>query len=576
MRICLFLSFLFTYAVLPAQEVYEHPYPTDYFRSPLDIPLYLSGNFGELRGNHFHAGIDIKTQGVEGQKVYAVADGYVSRIKVSPYGYGKAIYVTHPNGYTSVYGHLKKYSDKISKTVKKEQYRSERFAIQLFPAPFSLPVKKGEIIAYSGNSGGSAGPHLHFEIRETASEHPFNPLLFGFKVNDHLPPQLYKIAIYPLDDDALINGSNRMKYFQAKGSHGKYRLDHPYPILLQGKFGFGIMAVDRMDATHNKYGLHNLKLLVDDELIFEQEINEFAFHEGRYINSHIDYPLYLRRGLRFQKSFVEPGNKLRIYSTLKNRGIIEIKDELPHQIKYIATDLFGNQSTIAFEVEGKVYPLNPKQSELSARKQRYLAHDRSHSFIEDEVLVKIPKGLLYDDLYFQYRKEKPSKATISPIYWLHNHYTPLHSYMTVAIRKEDIDPSLKSKALIVSTTNGKNWYAEGGKWKGDQLSVRTRSFGGYAIAVDSIPPTIRPLNIYPGADLSRKWSIRFKINDELSGIGSYRAEVDGKWILMEYDAKNKLITHYFDGEIAKGEHKLILKVRDERGNLNSYTASFRR
>jgi len=572
--------FLFLFLVIFSLSTYaqdfREKYPQDYFRSPLDIPLYLSGNFAELRSNHFHAGLDIKTQGVTGQKIYAVADGYVSRIKVSPYGYGKAIYVTHPNGYTSVYGHLKKYSDKIAEIVKEKQYQSERFAVQLFPTPFSIPVKKGEIIAYSGNSGGSAGPHLHFEIRETASEHPINPLFFGFDIQDNIAPQIYKIAIYPLTEDSYINGANKMKYFQVTGGKGNYRLDYSHPILLQGTFGFGIMAVDRMDYTHNKYGLHNLQLFVDDKKIYEQQIDEFAFHEGRYINSHVDYAFYAQKGLRFQKNYVDPGNKLRIYKSLKNRGEITINDEEEHQLKYIASDLFGNRSTLKFTVEGKQYPLQAKGTKLSAAKMKYLAHNRSHSFIEDEVLVRIPKGLLYQDIYFEYRKEEPTSKTISPIYWLHNRYTPLHSYMTVAIRLEDIDDDLKPKALIVSTTNGRNWYAEGGKWNGDQLSVRTRSFGGYAIAIDSLAPTIRPINIYPGANMSNKWSIQFKINDDLSGIGSYRAEVDGNWILMDYDAKNHSITHYFDGSIGKGAHELVLKVKDERGNLKTYTAKFQR
>lgn len=571
----LFFSLFLLVFSLHGQD-FRDDYPQDYFRSPLDIPLYLSGNFGELRGNHFHAGLDIKTQGVRGKKVYAVADGYVSRIKVSPYGYGKAIYITHPNGYTSVYGHLQKYSDKIAPIVKEEQYNRERFSVQLFPAPFSIAVKKGEIIAYSGNSGSSGGPHLHFEIRETASEHPYNPLFFGFNISDQIAPQIYKVAIYPLNDDSYINGANRMRYYQAKGGKGNYQLDYPYSILAQGEFGLGIMAVDRMNGTHNKYGIHNIQLYFDGELIYEQEIDEFAFHEGRYINSHIDYGLYAQKGLRFQKNYPDPGNRLRIYKILKNRGKIEINDTKVHQLKYVTTDLHGNQSSLQFSIEGKQFPPAKKSSELKAEKVKYLQHDRSHTFIEDEVLVKIPKGLLYDDLYFEYRKEPATAQTISPIYWLHNPYTPLHSYITIAIRAESIPKSLRDKALIVSTTNGKSWYAEGGKWQGNSLSVRSRSFGGYAIAIDSIAPSIKPINIYPGADMSSKWSIQFKIDDDLSGIGSYRAEVDGKWILMDYDAKNRSITHFFDGSIGKGEHKLLLKVKDERGNVNEYSANFRR
>lgn len=575
MRFLLFL-FLSFQLLLAHSQAYQDDYPQDYFRSPLDIPLLLSGNFGELRSNHFHAGLDIKTQGVEGQKVYAVADGYISRIKVSPFGYGKAIYVNHPNGYTSVYGHLKKYSDKIDKLVKEEHYKRERFNIQMFPAPYSIPVKKGEIIAYSGNSGGSAGPHLHFEIRETASEHPYNPLFFGFDIKDNIPPQFMKIAIYPLDENSFINGSNRMKIFNASGSNGNYRLSSKYPILLEGEFGLGIMAVDRMDGTYNKYGIHNIQLKLDGEMIYEQQIDEFAFSEGRYINAHIDYELYASKRSRFQKSFVSEGNRLRIYKQLKNHGRFEIRDQELHELEYRLSDLYGNQSTLSFKVEGKSYEQLRKSSSIGRKAVKFMPYDEAHTFVQDEILVKIPKGLLYEDIYFEYRKEAPTDKTLSPVYWIHNPYTPLHSYMTIAIKGNNVPDSLRKQALIVSTTNGKSWYAEGGKWNGNNLSVRSRSFGGYAIAVDTVKPQIKAINIYPGANMKGKWSIQFKIKDDLSGIDSYRAEVDGQWILMDYDAKNQRITHYFDGKISAGKHEIVLNVRDGVGNLRSYRAEFYR
>lgn len=571
----LFIFLLFAHFQLLSQEKYNE-YPQGYFRSPLDIPLFLSGNFGELRSNHFHAGLDIKTQGVQGKKVYAVADGYISRIKVSPYGYGKAIYVNHPNGYTSVYGHLQKYSDKIEEVVQKDQYQRERYDIQLFPAPFSIPVKKGDIIAYSGNSGGSGGPHLHFEIRKTDSEHPYNPLLFGFGIEDNIPPQILKIAIYPMNENSYINGSNRMKIVDVQGVGGTYSLASNYPILLQGDFGFGIMAVDRMNGTHNKYGLHNLQLYYENELIYEQEIEEFAFNEGRYINAHIDYALYARRKSRFQKSFVSPGNKLRIYKNLKNNGIVHISDSSKHEVKYLLTDLYGNQSKVVFTIEGQAIEPVQNAATLQSGQVIFMDYNRSHTFIKDEVLVRIPKGLLYEDIYFEYRKEPATDKTISPIYWLHNHYTPLHSHMNVSIKMENLEPALKPYALIVSSIDGKSWYAEGGSWQGDNLAVRTRSFGGYAVAIDSVPPSIRPINISNGSNLAGKWSMQFKIKDDLSGIDHYRAEVDGKWILMEYDAKNDLLTHFFDGKITAGKHELVLKVTDGRGNKKEYKADFYR
>lgn len=555
-------------------SVYAQNYPQDYFRSPLDIPLYLSGNFGELRSNHFHAGIDIKTQGVEGKKIYAVAEGYVSRIKVSPYGYGNAIYVTHPNGYTSVYGHLQKYSDKIAKIVKERQYKEEKYAVQLFPAPYSIQVEKGEIIAYSGNTGGSGGPHLHFEIRDTKSEHPINPLFFGFKVKDNRPPDINAITIFPLNDTSLINGSNNKKRFTARGSNGNYNLTTPYPISLHGLFGFGIESVDRMSETHNKYGLHNIKLKHNEEVIFEQQIDEFAFHEGRYLNAHIDYETYIQKRRRVQRSFVLPGNNLSIYKTLKNDGKLLLNDGKTHQMKYVLSDLFNNQSTLAFNVEAQKTQAEQSMDELTNKKVRYFPYDQRNTFIQDDLLVDLPKGVLYDDIYFQYRKEKNHPKTISPIYWIHDHHTPLHSYMTVSIKKSGLSAKERSKALIVSTTNGRNFYAEGGSWKGDNISVRSRSFGGYAISIDSIPPLIIPINIYPGSDMRNRWSISIKIKDENSGIESYRAEVDGKWILMEYDYKKDMLYYYFDENVPSGKHDFQLTVTDKVGNENIYQASF--
>jgi hypothetical protein len=562
-----FISFLSNFS-------FSQPFPQDYFRSPLDIPLYLSGNFGELRSNHFHAGLDIKTQGVEGQKIYAVADGYVSRIKVSPYGYGKALYITHPNGYTSVYGHLQKYSDRIEEVVKREQFQRERFDVELFPPPFSLPIKKGELVAYSGNTGGSGGPHLHFEIRNSKNEHPYNPLFFGFDIRDGVKPQIYALAVYPLDDTSLINGSKYMQRYSAYGTNGNYQLRTATPLQVYGKIGFGIQTVDRMGGTSNSYGLHNIQLWMEDEMVFEQQIDEFAFHEGRYINSMIDYPTYARYRRRIQKSYIEPGNKLRIYKMAKDRGVINFTDQGIQQMEYRCSDLEGNTARLKFTVEASPQKEKASVGEKRENFAQFIPYNRTTTFQQDEILAKFPAGVLYNDLYLEYKKTSPLASTISPIYWLHDHYTPLHSYITVTIRKENISEEIKRKALIVSTSNGRNLYAEGGQWAGNSISVQTRSLGGYAIAVDTTPPAIRPVNIYNGANMSGKWSISVKINDDLSGINTYRATVDGKWILMEYDAKNDLLVHYFDGSIPSGNYTFELTVTDEVGNRENYKADF--
>jgi hypothetical protein len=569
----LFLAFflvLFQFT-LRAQE-----YPRDYFRSPLDIPLLLSGNFGELRSNHFHAGLDIKTQGTEGLKVYAIADGYVSRIKVSPYGYGHALYITHPNGYTSVYGHLKKYSDKIAKLVKEEQYRKESFSVQLFLPPYQLRVKKGEIVAYSGNTGGSGGPHLHFEIRDTRSEHPINPLFFGFDIQDQLQPDIYAITLYPLNDSSLINGKNSAKRVKAYGKNGVYHLSTSPELKAYGLFGLGIETVDRMNGTGNSYGLHNIQLLHNQQAIFEQQIDEFAFHEGRYINAHIDYETYIRYRRRVQKSFVQKGNKLRLYKTLENKGVFELNDDSLHSFSYRVSDLNGNTSSLNFNIKAEETGRIESLSEKKAKIISFFPYDQRNTFVKDRILVDLPKGVLYDDLYFEYEEKPALTTTVSPVFQLHNHYTPLHSYITVSIKMPHLSPALRDKAVIVSTTDGKSLYAEGGEWNNDNIRVKTRSFGAYAVAIDSIAPLITPVNIYPGAAMQKKWSISVKIDDQLSGIESYRASIDGKWILMEYDAKQDLLSYFFDERVPPGKHLFRLEVKDKVGNSSTYEASFNR
>lgn len=546
----------------------------DYFRSPLDIPLYLSGNFGELRSNHFHAGLDIKTQGVVGQNVYAVADGYVSRIKASPYGYGNALYITHPDGHTSVYGHLQKYNETITKLVKDYQYKKERFAVELFPTPFQLQVKKGEIVAYSGNSGGSGGPHLHFEIRNTANEHPMNPLAFGFDIKDAIKPDIYAVTVYPLDDTSFVNGKNRSQRFIARGSNGVYRLPLKSDIKVQGNIGFGIETVDRMSGTSNSYGLHNILLKHADQVIFEQQIDEFAFHEGRYINSHIDYSTYRKTRRRVQKSFVQAGNRLRIYK--KKNGAIQCSDLGKHQLEYVVSDLNGNNSAVSFSVQSVDFKIQSQLEEKVEKDITFMPFKQRNTLLRPNLLLDIPKGILYEDTYFEYEETEGTSRTVSPVYWLHHHHTPMHKKMTVAIKHKNLTPYQKSKALIVSTIDKRAWYAEGGTWSGDNISVRTRSFGGYAIAIDTVPPKITPINIYNNVNMAGKWSISVKITDNLSGIGTYRGTVDGKWVLMAYDAKNKKISYYFDEHVTKGDHTFKLVLTDEVGNKSTFEADFSR
>ncbi|MBI2281845.1 MAG: M23 family metallopeptidase [Bacteroidetes bacterium] len=269
-------------------------YPKDYFRSPLDIPLILSGNFGELRNNHFHSGLDIKTQGVEGLKVYAIADGFVSRVKISPIGYGKIIYITHPNGYTSAYAHLQQFKGELAKEIKRYQYANETFEMDYYPPDTLLKVKKGDIIALSGNSGSSGGPHLHFEIRETVSEYAVNPLLFGFDIKDDVKPVIKSIILFPLNDTSFVNDKKVSQEFTVTGTNGNYQLLTKLPINVYGQIGVGINTFDQQSGASNQNGVYEVMLFEDNNLICKTELSSFSFDHTRALNSMIDYELYHR------------------------------------------------------------------------------------------------------------------------------------------------------------------------------------------------------------------------------------------------------------------------------------------
>ena len=300
----------------------QEKYPQDYFRSPLDIPIQLSGNFGELRPNHFHAGFDIKTQQKEGLNIYAVADGYVSRIKISIYGYGKAIYITHPNGYTSVYGHLQKASGTIQDKIIELQYDQKSYEIEAFFKPNEILVTKGQVIAISGNTGGSEGPHLHFEFRENKTENALNPLLFGLNVKDTKKPAVSSLMVYPIDNESVVNSSKRPialnLTLQADGTYVSEK------VLASGKIGFGITTSDYDDVSFNNNGTYKTQVSDNGKTIFSYEFDKIAFEEARFINAFIDYDRYKKMRNRVQKLFMKNEYNLANIKSNINNGILNI------------------------------------------------------------------------------------------------------------------------------------------------------------------------------------------------------------------------------------------------------------
>ena len=350
--VCL-LPILCLAASSPAQK----PFLDDYFRSPMDIPLYLSGNFGELRSNHFHAGIDFKTQGVIGQKIYAAAEGYISRLKIEAAGYGNTIYITHPEGYTTVYGHLDRFRDDVAGYVRDLQYTREQHALNIYPERDEWPVKKGEFIAWSGTSGYSFGPHLHFEIRDAAGQEPMNVLLFGFDIEDYVAPKMFSLYVYPRGDEGLVNNSWQKERFELVGDSGNYRLKPEDTLRLNGKIGFGLEAYDFLNGAHNRCGLYRIRMLVDGDLEYHWEMNQFSFSESRYINSYIDYEEKALHKKTVQKTFLDPNNKLGLYEFAERGGIVDFSEQREYTVEFILEDAYENHSQLKFSVQGGMKPI---------------------------------------------------------------------------------------------------------------------------------------------------------------------------------------------------------------------------
>ena len=541
------------------------------YQAPLDFRMLLSGTFGELRGNHFHAGIDIKTEGVEGQKVYSIADGYISRIKVSTWGYGKAIYITHPKtGHTSVYAHLQRFSAKIDSIVKKEHYKKESFEINFYPNAAALTIKKGEVIALSGNSGGSAGAHLHFEIRDTKNEHPINPLQFGFKIADNIAPTLKKLKIYALDT-TLIDGYRKSKIITINKKDNNYSISEIPTI--NGAFSVGIFTYDKLNDSYNKNGVYSIKLCVDSNICYQFKVDELDFSTSRYINAHVDYKEKKESKNKYHRCYRLPNNKLSNYSNLINEGIISIKDTLMHSIYLEVTDIHGNTSTLNFKVKSTNNPLLNRCPLPKDTINPIFSLGKVNIFKKENIELHMQTFSLYEPLRFRYNTTDSVDGVFGEVHHVHFNNTPVHKKYVLSI-KADVPDTLRNKTYIATTDMKGNFWHIGGKWKDGFLRTKTREFGDFCIIADTINPEIKGVNIFPGKVFNTQTSIKLTVKDKNSGIKSYRAEIDGKWILMDYDYKRNLLKFNIDKSLTKGKHTFTLKVIDNVANEKNYTAKF--
>jgi hypothetical protein len=541
-------------------------YPKNFFRYPLDLPPSTAGSFGELRPDHFHSGLDFKTNSRTGYPVHAAYDGYISRLRVQFGGFGNAIYITHPNGYTTVYGHIERFSPGLEQIVRKQQYEQQSFDVDFNLPPTQAMVCKDDVIAWSGNAGASAGPHLHFEIRDTQTEQTINPQLFGLTIPDRVPPTLGTICVYHLGDAPFSEKTPR-QFFAVAGATGRYHLTKPQVVNVNGATGFGITATDMNSASFNHNGIYSIELKVDGTTVYTFAAERFAFDQTHSINAYIDYPTFLSSHRFIQKCFILPGSKISLYPQSINRGVLNFNDDAVHDVQYVVKDVAGNTSTLNIKVKSSV----AKTAAYATPAGTTLFHyDHQNEFNADNLRIVIPPGNLYDDLNFTYSVLPEKPGTYSAVHRIHNHFTPINDTFQIWIKPDERIGKNIGKAVIINAGG----VCEGGTFDNGYIKASARTFGDYYIRLDTVAPTIRPLNIRNGSNMAKMQRIALKIGDNLSGVRSYSGKIDDKWVLMEWDYKTKVLSYKLDKDITPGKHIFDLTVTDNKDNISQFSAYF--
>ncbi len=564
----LFFSFVFLLINANAQLFPPIKYPQNFFRSPLQIPLQLSGNFGELRTNHFHMGLDIRTAQRENMPVVAAAEGYVSRVKIEQYGYGRAIYITHPNGYTTLYAHLNDFYPELNEHIKAIQYRDEQWEQDVVLTPGLFTVKKGQFIANSGNTGGSAGPHLHFEIRETYTEKNLNPYPFNFNIPDHVRPYIYRLFMY---DRRFSTYQMQATAIPIKGANGNYTSISNVVTVNTPRLSFGISAEDKTNSSF-KFGIYQAEIYVDDQLQNAFRMDDFSYTTSRYINGAMDYSAKAKNGTLIQHLSQLPGNLSPIFLKKAGDGVITLNDSEVHDVLIKVQDAAGNFTNLKFKIRYNSAAV--KEVSFSANTMPMLP-GKASEYKSDNLQVSFSDKALYDTVPFMHSSQPSGNGlVVSQVHEVHNYTVPVHDYYTVLIKAEKpIPTNLKNKVLMQLTSNRRK-VALKGVWKNDWMEGQFRELGTIQLAIDTMAPRLIPKGWSNGANLKNSSSITFVADDEESDLKSFRAELDGKWLM--FSRKSDYFIHKFDERTKPGSHLLKVTIEDEVGNITEKIYSFTR
>ena len=525
----------------------QNNYPKNYFSSPVDIKIAIAGTFGELRKNHFHSGIDIKTKQKINIPIYASQSGYISRIKVSPFGFGKALYINHPAGYTTVYAHLENFNEEITKIAHDEHFRQKKNEIDFSIKENQIIVEKGDLIAFSGNTGSSSGPHLHFEIRETKTQKILNPMLFGFPILDITKPVINSILVY----DEL----NSKRKIDVKKINGEYTISEI--LVVDNYFNMAISTVDFLDAAPNKCGVYTINLFLNDSLNYKNKMEKFSFSETRYINSHIDYEYFKEKGERFIKCFKEPNNLL-------STSFVNFKTNLGENLKIgknaitiDVIDSYDNKTTLKFYVTKNSYS---KEHDVKKVKNK-INCKQVFEFKNNDLEIYIPNNSLYSDGDFTFSKSL--NETKFAKYSILDKTIPTHKPFVIRLNADSVSKELRSKSLIARVEDEK-LHCIKSYWDENKIIGKSNSFGDFTIVIDTIKPDLK-------FHKRLHDKILFSVKDELSGIKDYVAKINGEWTILEYDYKNHLLV--FHTKNLNVTDKVILEV-SVSDLVNNYSKIF--